>query len=83
MLSNISWPQLLILLVLVVLIFGTTKLKSLGKDVGGAVKGFKKAMNDEETAAADSKKSESSSIEQKDAEFAEQEPVKNTDKAES
>jgi len=82
MLSNISWPQLLILLVLVVLIFGTTKLKSLGKDVGGAVKGFKKAMSDEEN-IPNSTKSEASSIEQKDAEFTEQDAVKNKEKTES
>lgn len=82
MLSNISWPQLLILLVLVVLIFGTTKLKSLGKDVGGAVKGFKKAMSDEEN-TPNSTKSEASSIEQKDAEFTEQDAVKNKEKTES
>lgn len=68
MLANISWPQLLILLVLVVLIFGTGKLKGLGKDVGGAVKGFKKAMKDEENAPA---KNEKANLEQKDAEFAE------------
>ncbi len=47
-LGNISPVQLLIVLVIVALIFGTKKLRSLGGDVGGAVKGFKKAMNDEE-----------------------------------
>lgn len=83
MLSNISWPQLLILLVLVVLIFGTGKLKGLGKDVGGAIKGFKKAMNEEEAGA---KKSESANLEQKDAEFAETKvdvKAETKDKAES
>lgn len=54
MFANISWPQLLILLVLVVLIFGTGKLKGLGKDIGSAIKGFKKAMTDEETKSEDS-----------------------------
>ncbi len=48
-LGNISPVQLLIVLVIVALIFGTKKLRSLGGDVGGAVRGFKKAMNDEET----------------------------------
>ncbi len=40
----------LIVLVVIILIFGTTKLKNLGKDLGGAVKGFKEGMKD---AAAD------------------------------
>lgn len=37
--------QLLIVLVIVLLIFGTKRLRSLGTDLGGAVKGFKGAMN--------------------------------------
>jgi len=38
----------LIVLVIVVLIFGTKRLKSAAGDLGGAIKGFKKAMNDDE-----------------------------------
>lgn len=41
------WHWLIVLLV-VVLIFGTKKLRNIGSDVGGAVKEFKKAMNDNE-----------------------------------
>lgn len=41
----------LIVLVVVVLIFGTKKLRNLGGDVGGAVKGFKDAMNEEKGAS--------------------------------
>ncbi len=41
----------LIVLVVVVLIFGTKKLRNLGGDVGGAVKGFKDAMNEEKNAS--------------------------------
>ncbi len=37
----------LVVLVIVVLIFGTKKLRNIGSDVGGAVKSFKDAMNDE------------------------------------
>ena len=37
--------HLLILLVVVVLVFGTGKLKNIGSDLGGAVKGFKDGMN--------------------------------------
>ncbi len=47
-----SIPQLLIILVIVVLLFGAKRLRTLGGDLGGAVKGFKKAMNEEEDANA-------------------------------
>ncbi len=40
------WHWLIVLLV-VVLVFGTKKLRNVGSDVGGAVKSFKDAMNDE------------------------------------
>ncbi len=40
-----------IVLVVVVLVFGTSKFKNAGKDLGGAVKGFKDAMRDGETPA--------------------------------
>ncbi len=46
--GGISIWQLLIILVIVLLLFGTKRLKSLGGDLGGAIKGFKKAMTDEE-----------------------------------
>jgi sec-independent protein translocase protein TatA len=45
---GISPTQLLIILVIVALIFGTKKLRNMGGDIGGAVKGFKKAMKDED-----------------------------------
>ncbi len=38
----------LIVLVVVLLVFGTKKLKNIGSDLGGAVKGFKDAMREEE-----------------------------------
>lgn len=42
-------PELLLILVIVLLLFGTTKLKSLGSDLGSAIKGFRSALgNDEE-----------------------------------
>jgi sec-independent protein translocase protein TatA len=50
--GGISIWQLLIILVIVLLLFGTKRLKTLGGDLGGAIKGFKKAMSDEEAAAA-------------------------------
>lgn len=39
----------LIVLVVVALVFGTKKLRNLGGDLGGAVKGFKQAMNEEQS----------------------------------
>ena len=41
MLSGISLPHIILLLVIVVLVFGTGKLKNAGKDLGGFFKGFK------------------------------------------
>lgn len=43
----------LIVLVIVVLVFGTKKLKNLGTDLGGAVKGFKDGVRDGGSTAAD------------------------------
>ena len=48
-LGGISIWQLLIVLLIVVTIFGTKRLKGVGEDLGGAIKGFKKAMADSET----------------------------------
>ena len=45
--GSFSITHWLILLVVVVVIFGTSKLKNAGKDLGGAVKGFKDAVKDE------------------------------------
>lgn len=46
--GNMGIWQLLIIAVIVILLFGTKKLRSLGGDLGGAVKGFKNAMSSEE-----------------------------------
>ena len=43
---GISIWQLLIVLVIVLLLFGTKKLRNLGSDLGGAVKGFRSAVKD-------------------------------------
>ena len=48
MLSGISLWQLLIILAIVVVLFGTKKLRNMGSDVGNAVKGFKDAVKDGE-----------------------------------
>jgi sec-independent protein translocase protein TatA len=43
---GLSTTHLIIFLVIIVLIFGTKKLKNIGSDIGGAVKGFKDGMKD-------------------------------------
>jgi TatA/E family protein of Tat protein translocase len=43
-----SFAHLLVLLAVIVLLFGTGKLRSLGSDLGAAIKGFKKAISDED-----------------------------------
>lgn len=48
--SGISIWQLLIVLLIVVLVFGTKRLKSLGGDMGGAIKSFRKGMTEAEKA---------------------------------
>ncbi len=49
--GGISIWQLLIVLVIVLLLFGTKRLKNIGSDLGNAVKGFKGAMSDSEKEA--------------------------------
>ncbi|KEQ18199.1 twin-arginine translocase TatA/TatE family subunit [Endozoicomonas numazuensis] len=46
-LGGISIWQLLIVLLIVVMLFGTKRLKGLGSDLGGAIKGFKNSINDD------------------------------------
>ncbi|KPQ26368.1 MAG: sec-independent protein translocase protein TatA [Halomonas sp. HL-48] len=48
MLGGISIWQLLIVLGIIILVFGTKKLRNVGSDLGGAVKGFKKAVHEED-----------------------------------
>lgn len=52
---SLSPMQLLIILGIALLIFGTSKLRNAGKDLGGAVKGFKDAVKDEDEAHAKAK----------------------------
>ena len=42
-----GWQELLILILIVGLIFGTKKLKNIGSDLGGAVKGFKEGVKED------------------------------------
>ena len=62
--GGISIWSLLLILVIVILLFGTKKLRNVGTDLGGAIRSFKKAVKDEEKVANKSGK-ESNVIEGK------------------
>ncbi len=64
MFSGISPVQLLIILVIVLAIFGTKRLRTLGSDLGSAVKGFRSAMSE-----ADKETTEQLGDQSKDADF--------------
>lgn len=69
MLGGISIWQLLIVLVIIILLFGTKKLRNIGGDLGGALKSFKKAVNEddkEQNGSADEQKKLSA---EQDAQF--------------
>ncbi|RLA31440.1 MAG: Sec-independent protein translocase subunit TatA [Gammaproteobacteria bacterium] len=64
---GISIWQLLIILVIVVLLFGTKKLRNIGGDLGGAIKSFRGAVKDGEKAKADAQ-AEAKVIKEEEAE---------------
>lgn len=53
--AGISLWQLLIILAIVFLLFGTKRLRNMGSDLGEAIKGFKKSVGDEDKAEEDTK----------------------------
>ena len=55
--GNIGVPQLIILLVVVMLVFGTKKIRSLGGDLGSAIRDFRTGMNEVETAGQEASES--------------------------
>ena len=60
--GGISIWQLLIILAIVIMLFGTKRLRGLGSDLGSAVKGFKKAIDDD----PDAEKTDKDRIEKSD-----------------
>lgn len=56
--GGISVWQLAIILLIVILLFGTKRLKGIGSDVGEAIKGFRKSMHDDEKPPVESKPGE-------------------------
>ncbi len=72
--GNIGWFQILVVLLIVLLVFGTKKIRNLGGDLGGAIRDFRKGMSeDEENESADaSSKADAKSESDKADETAEQ-----------
>jgi|TARA_B110000971_G_scaffold218253_2_gene256692 sec-independent protein translocase protein TatA len=72
-----GWQELLIILVIVALIFGTKKLRGIGSDLGGAVKGFKDSVGTDGAGSDDaSVKKESAETESTETESTEKETDK-------
>jgi len=77
---GISIWQLLILLAVVILIFGTKKLKNIGGDLGSAIKGFKSAVKEGDASGAQQNKVAQDSTEDSTKDAARAESVKKEDK---
>ena len=73
---GITLPHLLIIAALVVLLFGTKKLRTLGSDLGASIKGFKKAMSDDN----DSTKTDSAVNDADFSKLVDQQPNQNVNK---
>ena len=71
-LGGIGIWQLLIVLLIVVLLFGTKRLKTLGGDLGSALKSFRSAVETDEEPAGESAEKPRLATAEPDAEFAEQ-----------
>lgn len=69
MLGGISIWQLLIVLIIIILLFGTKKLRNIGGDLGGALKSFKKAINDDSDDSKTDVEQQKKLSSEKDAQF--------------
>jgi sec-independent protein translocase protein TatA len=64
--GGISIWSLLLILAIVILLFGTKKLRNVGTDLGGAIRSFKKAVKDEDKKAEDANVIEGKATEDKE-----------------
>jgi sec-independent protein translocase protein TatA len=64
--GGISIWSLLLILAIVILLFGTKKLRNVGNDLGGAIRSFKKAVKDEDKKADEANVIEGKATEDKD-----------------
>ena len=72
---NFGITELLVILAIAAVLFGTRKLRSLGGDLGGALRGFRKALNEDEGNAAMPPSADSDKAEEKrQAEAREKDP---------
>ena len=69
MLGGISIWQLLIVLIIIIMLFGTKKLRNIGGDLGGALKSFKKAVNDDSDDSKTDVEQQKKLSSEKDAQF--------------
>ena len=74
--GGISGWQLLVILLLALVIFGTSRIRNLGSDLGSAIKGFRKAVTDPD-------KSNPDKLSRADAEFSETETGSKTKEKDS
>ena len=75
---GIGFRELLIILVIALILFGAKKLRNVGSDLGAAVRGFKKAVNDGDDEAT--KQLNDMSSKEKDADFKERTESKSDSK---
>ena len=78
--GGISIWQLIIIAVIVVLLFGTKKLRNMGSDLGSAVKGFKNAVTDDKAKKGEDSASTDSLVDKPTDAVAEQHKVAKTEK---
>ena len=57
--GGFGWPEILIILVIVVLIFGVGKVADVGPAIGKAIRGFREAVQDEDVEKPEEEKAES------------------------
>jgi len=74
--GNLGFKELLLILVVVLVVFGAKKLKTIGSDLGSAVRGFKKSMSEGDA-------DESVKQLKADAEFSDSEKARNAEKSET
>ncbi len=79
--GGISMWQLLILLLIVVLVFGTKRLRNMGGDLGAAVKGFRKGMEDVRDDGEEKLEPDQIAAEKKNEAASSSEPAKNKESA--
>ena len=53
MFGSLGAPELIVIFIVALVVFGPSKLPELGKSLGEAIRGFKKSINDSETTPAD------------------------------